>query len=185
MTNVPQPNKLSVFTGFTNLLKNGGDKLKEKFTNIFKDKKDQPSTSPGKLQFKQNNVDNKKPIFTIEEDDEHKIYHYGDEDEEDYDYDDHDDIKEESKTDDKPKRVVSPKTVSPKAIQEKANTESQVKQEDEVLEDFDPYDIHTVCHRIYVRDSTIDLEGMNYVKCKRFKNKSKILSMIGVFNILI
>jgi hypothetical protein len=177
-TNTAVP-KQGVFSGLKNILKSGGDKLKEKFTGIFKDKKDQPPTSPGKVQFNQNNTDNKKPIFTIEEDEDHKVYNYHlEEDDEDYDYDDHEDIKEESKTEDKAKIPKSPE----KVIEKKSNpeAESKEKQEEEVLEDFDPYDIHTVCHRIYIRDSTVDLEGMNYVRCKRFKNKSKILSMIGV-----
>jgi hypothetical protein len=161
-------NKPSVFSGLKNMLKTGSDKLKEKFTNIF-NKDGQTPSSPSKVQFKENN-DNKKPIFTIEEDEDHKVYNYHlEEDDEDYDYtDDADEIQEETKTGSKtPEKVV-------------ASSESKIKQEEEVLEDFDPYDVHSVCHRIYLRDSTIDLEGMNYAKCKRFKNKNKILSMIGV-----
>jgi hypothetical protein len=177
-----QENKTNVFSGLKNLIKNSGDKIKEKFTNIFKDKKQFAPVSPNKINFNQNNnTDNKKPIFTIEEDEDQKVYNYHlEEDDEDYDYgEDNEEVQEEAKTQDKSTSNVAKVENSPEKILEKKefNPEAIVKQEDE---DWDPYDVHTVCHRIYQRDHNIDLEGMNYVKCKRLKNKNKFFSMIGV-----
>jgi hypothetical protein len=199
--NTNQENKKGVFTGLKTLFTNGSNKIKEKFTGIF-NKKDAQNmkqygqgapVSPGKVQFKENsnnNDANKKPIFTIEEDEDHKVYNYHlEEDDEDYDLDDHDEIQEETKEGGQHiksspvKPVHTPNINNENISQETTATTSTTTENKEPEEevDYDPYDVYSVCHRIYQKDATIDLDGMTYLKCKRLKTKNKLFSMIGVY----
>ncbi len=163
--------KKSYLSNIKSIIKQGSDKLKEKFPSIFQ--KHLPNT-PTKMQVKENSITEKKPIFTIEEDEDHKVYNYhAEDDEDDYDYvEDTEEIQEEEKKSDNDKK-------------KKADSEKHELNRTNDTEDFDSFDPHTICHRLYLKDTFIDLDGICYIKCKRLKTTNKIFSMIGVLFIKI
>ena len=162
-------NKKGYLSNIKSFLKNKTDGLKEKFPTIFK----KPNEENAKAQQAKQEII-QKPIFTIEEDEDHKIYNYHDDDEDDYDYvEDGDEIEEEKK---------ESETKTPEKKRKRTDPEIKEQQQptDEQEVDYEPYDPNTVCHRIYLKDTLIDLDGMTYLKCKRMKASNKLFSMIGV-----
>jgi hypothetical protein len=163
--------KAGYLSNIRSFINNKKDQLKEKFPTIFKKNNPEAVT--------QKQVPNQKPIFTIEEDEDHKIYNYHDDDEDDYDYvEDGDEIEEEKKEEE-----VKTKDKTPEKRRKKTDPEIKEQPQSDQEIDYDPYDPNTVCHRIYLKDTLIDLDGMSYLKCKRLKASNKIFSMIGVIYI--
>jgi hypothetical protein len=143
-----------------------GSEIKEKLSNFFRKKKvsentQNESVSPTRSSFNKNlekKYNENKQVFTIQEDEDHHVYNYNLEEEYDDEYSD--DFEEEK-------------------INE--NLQHEVKDEDFTDEEY--LEIQTTCHRLYTKDSLIDLEGLTYVRFHKMKpvNKAfKLFSMIGI-----
>jgi hypothetical protein len=143
------------------------NEIKEKFSNFFiknknrADNCNKQSCSPTRSTFNKttDKISNEsKQVFSIQEDEDHQVYNYNLEEE--YD-DEYSDDNEDDKTKESP----------------------ILENKDEDFTDEEYLEIQTTCHRLYTKDSLIDLEGLTYVRFHKMKpvNKaSKFFSMIGI-----
>ena len=163
-----------------------GGKIKDKFSKMFANEekvlvKEKEKSSPLRqtLNVKETS---KKDMFSIHDDEEHKIYNYNDDMDDEYEDDDEDDEEslpsprnshlEKKKSDCSDKSPIIRKNSIEKKLEKSLSISSF-----EELENVDP---HTIIHRIYQSDSIIDTDGLIHVKCYRVKSKSGVLSLIGV-----
>lgn len=149
-----------------------GSELKEKFSNLFKNKKKQDnkgikeSESPTRSTLNRNlerKVNDTKNLFTIQEDDDHQIYNYN----LDIEDDDYEDLIED---------------------QEEEINKDQHHLEIKEKEDFSDeeyLELHNTCHRLYTKDSLIDIQNLLYFNCTKMKpvnTANKLFSYIGLSN---
>jgi hypothetical protein len=156
----------------------------------------------GEFDLEKDNHADKKQIFTIHEDDDHKVYNYNLDDDEEDDYCEYDEnlikedekcLKEENKLieasdryreEDNFKSKNQSNVEENKLIPASDSTAESASDIELILEN--EYDRHSISHRIYIKDSIIDLQDFNfYVKCTKMKKKNKIFSFIGVLKIII
>lgn len=175
-------NKVNYLSNFTNLLKGGSEKLKEGFTKIFGDDSLTLNRKTLNERVKDNKSENKQ-IFSIHEDEEHKVYNYNidDEDEsDDMEEDDSNNTTSNDKSSDKGNGDLE-KVESPKLEEDKSeNRTNNISDSSPEFESEEEPDIHSISHRIFTTDSIVDLDGLSFVKCFKLKKKNKIFSYIGV-----
>lgn len=127
------------------------------------------------------NQENKKQVFIIEEDEEHKVYNYNLDTYEDDDYDDYvEELDEDSSTQNVKQKFSEEKIKNDevKTSEILERSEEKLNEKDEI-EEIDP---HTICHKLYTKGELIDLEGTTFFKCVKMKEnlESKIFSFIGI-----
>jgi hypothetical protein len=180
----------------SNLSNKVKDKVKENLTKIFKKENCSEinntynvatsnfstvdeSSSLHRSTFKKTgneNQENKKQVFTIEEDEEHKVYNYNlDTLEEEDDYDDYVEELDEDLSSPKFKRKLSDE-------KSKFKEDKTPEVQEQAKEKNDEIDLHTICHKLYTKGEIIDLEGRTYFKCLKKKENinAKIFSFIGL-----